>query len=412
MYKNDNVVFDYTTIQNYKIFLNGFEKGLQQEDIDSLLSKKNYDKLKSIESASLIIDYLIYNLNKLSTNRFIISIKDFSIALNRDKNFISGGLFLLKKCKAVSISRKGMINGNTSIILNLERVIEIENKGIEIIDKEIEEREIRTLKTFKEVEQRVKENKRIIEEGKKKVWSEEKSLAISKMAYSDLESIYEDSFNTGLDIVEKLMISFISKAWYRYTGFIIRWDYRIFLTVRKALIRASTKNMPQDLYINLLRTNCCPQKIIDIIKFTSSIWYTPITESTSKIFAAKFSIACNNGFKKMNDLLYSLEGKKDPSFLYNEYYRYDTFEDETYYKNSVDSALKLLEGEQLKVKPRLKKNPFNDIDPDSIDYRVADVRIHIKPDLLKVLKDNYEKLHPNKNQGISNSKEDPLAIFR
>lgn len=408
-----------------KSTLTGFIKGLySEEESKSIISQLTVNKNVTLKVAFSIVDYLIFNSDILYTNRYIISIKDFCNALYEDKNSIILGLDFLKQVGIISTSRKGMLNGANSIILNEERLIEILEKGKEVGKEEVLEREKSKQEKFKKDKQRVNDNQA------RMVWDKERTLAINKMAYSSYEDIEKDTYNTRLYPSERFLISYTSKSWYKFTGEILRWDYKMFLTIRKSIADRNFDKKEKESFYRSLNSNCNPQKIIDLVKFTTSIWFKPLTEANSCAVEMRIKDACNKGFEKLVPFIYKNEkGIADKTYesLYpfnmNAYLELPS-EDTEYYKQPVSKVLAVLnkeiKEEELR-KNRLKRNPFNDIDPNDRDYRISHIVALINNKSLKEkLFEDYKNLHKIEEKQkekdyyslSSNSKEDPCALFK
>lgn len=410
--------------RNFSISLVCFKKGLLLQSLDFTIFQNKADKYSILDTAACIVDYLLLNSETLSTNRFVISLKEFSSTLNKNTHLITYGLTLLKNAGVISITRKGIINGTNSIILNEEKLEEIENNGRHILKEEILEREKINKENLEKDKIKIRDNQA------RMVWDKERTLAISKMAYSSYEDIEKDTYNTRLYLPERFLISYISKGWYRFTGKIIRWDYKMFLTIRKIVTERNFDKKEKESFYRSLSTNCNPQKLIDIVKFATSIWFKPLTESNSCAIEMIFKDAYNKGFEKLVPFIYKNEkGIADKTYesLYpfnmNSYLELPS-EDTEYYKQPVSKVLAVLnkeiKEEELR-KNRLKRNPFNDIDPNDRDYRITHIVALINNKSLKEkLFEDYKNLHKIEEKQKekdyysfpSNSKEDPLAKFR
>lgn len=410
--------------RNFSISLVCFKKGLLLQSLDFTIFQNKADKYSILDTAACIVDYLLLNSKTLSTNRFVISLKEFSSTLNKNTHLITYGLTLLKNAGVISITRKGIINGTNSIILNEEKLEEIENNGRHILKEEILEREKINKENLEKDKIKIRDNQA------RMVWDKERTLAINKMAYSSYEDIEKDTYNTRLYLPERFLISYISKGWYRFTGKIIRWDYKMFLTIRKIVAERNFDKKEKESFYRSLSTNCNPQKLIDIVKFATSIWFKPLTESNSCAIEMIFKDAYNKGFEKLVPFIYKNEkGIADKTYesLYpfnmNSYLELPS-EDTEYYKQPVSKVLAVLnkeiKEEELR-KNRLKRNPFNDIDPNDRDYRITHIVALINNKSLKEkLFEDYKNLHKIEEKQKekdyysfpSNSKEDPLAKFR
>ena len=401
-----------------------FKKGLTLENLDFAAFKNKADKNSILDTATDIVDYLLLNSEALYTNKFVISLKEFSSILNKNIHLITYGLTLLKDAEVISITRKGVINGANSIILNEEKLEEIENNGRHILKEEILEREKINKENLEKDKIKIRDNQA------RMVWDKERTLAINKMAYSSYEDIEKDTYNTKLYLPERFLISYTSKSWYRFTGKIIRWDYKMFLTIRKIIAERNFDKKEKESFYRSLSANCNPQKLIDIVKFATSIWFKPLTESNSCAIEMVFKDAYNKGFEKLVPFIYKNEkGIADKTYesLYpfnmNAYLELPS-EDIEYYKQPVSKVLAVLnkeiKEEELR-KNRLKRNPFNDIDPNDRDYRISHIVALINNKNLKEkLFEDYKNLHKIEEKQKekdyyslpSKPQEDPLAKFR
>lgn len=408
--------------RNFNISLVCFKRGLLLQSLDFTIFQNKADKYSILDTAVCIVDYLLLNSETLYTNRFVISLKEFSSILNKNIHLITYGLTLLKDAGVISITRKGVINGANSIILNEEKLEEIENNGRHILKEEILEREKINKENLEKDKIKIRDNQA------RMVWDKERTLAINKMAYSSYEDIEKDTYNTKLYLPERFLISYTSKSWYRFTGKIIRWDYKMFLTIRKIIAERNFDKKEKESFYRSLSANCNPQKLIDIVKFATSIWFKPLTESNSCAIETVFKDAYNKGFEKLVPFIYKNEkGIADKTYesLYpsnmNAYLELPS-EDIEYYKQPVSKVLAVLnkeiKEEELR-KNRLKRNPFNDINPNDRDYRISHIVALINNKNLKEkLFEDYMKYHKISKEEKdyhsvpSNPKEDPCALFK
>lgn len=383
-----------------------FERGLLTEDKTNPIIPitENFSKKKLAEIATFIVGALINETSKVNKPSIIISRKDLCFILKVSKPLINYGLKVLLNAEAINISRKGTINGTSIVSLNNERLSEIENIGREIF-----------LKEEKELSEKKKES---LEKDKKKIeynlyrkkanarWSKEKTEAINKMAYGVIED--EDKYNTDLIFEERCLIQILSKAWLRFSGYILKWDYMMFNKVRATLIGKMEKFHSKEEYINNFRINTPAQKLIDIVKFMTSVWFDALTECNTLTFELMFMDAYNKGFKNIIETFY--EKSYESVYSLNP----SIPEDFEYYKNKVD-----VENINSKVKQRPRKNPFNNIN------------IHINPGnklyakIPAYLVENFNIKYNKFNSGVSEENkevkqesiilkedEDPCALFK
>ena len=325
------------------------ETGLHVENSINLIipnQKLTFSKKRIIEAATIMIDYILYRTKDSKDNKAIISRDDFCFFLHLNKDLVGYALKALTNAGIISISRKGTINGVNVINIYHNKVKEIENKGREIEKKKTDEYLKRKYKVIEESKQRIINNQNKIKAKKKdSTWSKEKVEAVNEMAFDEVNE--KDVHNTGLHSYDRLLIQILSKAWFRYTGKKLNWNSLMLNKIRKTLTGSSlSEENPTRCYIEL-GYNLIPQKLIDIIKYMTSIWFRPLTECRSYNFELMFTDAYNKKFNQVMPIIY------DESSYFDLYKDPKDMEDFNFYKGKVDTSIKY----------RLKKNSFNHLTP-------------------------------------------------
>lgn len=378
--------------QLYKFYPYAVTSGLLLEDkINPIIPKTNMSKNHLAEISSKMLNDIISLMRKFSDSNPIINRKYFKFSSNINSNLVGYGYRVLKNAGIITLSRKGTIKGANRISVNFSRLKEIEDKGVEFEKNRYKEYVLEEKEIIEKSKKQIAENKTRIENK----WSFERSEAINKMAFSKLtpDTIEIDMYNTGLQTWERIMVIIITKAWYRYTGNILKWDLRMFNKLKSTIAETSLKETsPEDMY-RIFSNNFKLQRIIDTVKLTASIWLRPLTECNSKKFELMFADAYNKGLRYIAPTfynLYSLYSQYDPLKLinfYNEKGIHD-FEDKDYYFRETNFS----------IKTRLKRNEFNYIDI----FNHKEIYSKVVPKYeLKFLKD-YKKY----NEGLLNINKD------
>lgn len=135
----------------------GLARGLLIENETNPIIPENagFSSEKAAEHAAKIASYVLYRTRYNKEHQAIICRKDIRHALKLNTGAINYGLKTLKNAGIINTSRKGNINGTNSIILNEERMKEIENKGTELEKKDNQEYYKERSKTVAESIQRV-----------------------------------------------------------------------------------------------------------------------------------------------------------------------------------------------------------------------------------------------------------------
>lgn len=349
-----NTVVENTESSNYKYYRyrkisDDLISGLFLEDsINHIIPehKLNYSNKRISEASTSMIDYILYRTKDSKNNKAIISRDDFCFFLHLNKGLVGLCLKTLTNAGIISISRKGTINGVNVITIYHNKVKEIENKGREIEKKKQDEYLNKKYQVIEESKQRIINNQNKIKAKKKdSTWSKEKVEAVNKMAFDEVNE--KDVHNTGLHSYDRLLIQILSKAWFRYTGKKLNWNSLMLNKIRKTLTGSSlSEENPTRCYIEL-GYNLIPQKLIDVIKYITSIWFRPLTECRSYNFELMFTDAYNKKFNQVMPIIYN------ESSYFDLYKNPKDMEDFNFYKDRVDTTIRY----------RLKKNSFNHLTP-------------------------------------------------
>ena len=406
-----NDISSVTFSNHYK--WNSFE-AISQDFIEGLLienennpifpNTKLSNKYLAEISARLICKFL-YLIETSDKDTVIISRRHLCSLLKLDKNLVGYCLRTLENAGILSSTRKGTINGANKYSVNKDRLKEIENKGTIVLSEEMHEIAMREAKILEDSRQRIIANQEKIKAKKKTEWPEERTKAINEMAYDEIELDQEDTHSTGLHFYDRFLIQIISKAYYRYTGEVLEWNPLMLNKIRKTLTEESlTTSSPLKVYDHLSAIISSPQKIIDIVKFMTSIWFVPLTRCYSSVFEMRFADAYNRGIKY---IIYQITGKSYES-SYELFNVPEALEDNEYYLNKVNV------NRNSKYKTRARDNVFNHINPDKLSGHYVN-HPTIRPYLLEELKENYKKFNPEKPELTNIYKGQPIrrkCIFK
>ena len=135
----------------------GFARGLLIENEKNQIFHKccPFTNEKISELSAKIANYILYRTKYYPDHKATVCREDICHALKINYTAAGHGLRVLKNAGVIKTFRKGNINGTNSIVLNEERMKEIENRGSELEKKDDQEYYKERSKTTIESIQRV-----------------------------------------------------------------------------------------------------------------------------------------------------------------------------------------------------------------------------------------------------------------
>lgn len=349
-------LFKFNRVSNYLIKVLSYAG-----KIDKFESEENVKELQdtSAFNAAALLEFIYFKILEQDNEdeSAVISRNDIIFELGYCSSAITKSINKLKEFNLIKIERINSMDGVNIFTIDFDKWNELEKKGREIYNNQKKKYVEYQRKKREESVEKIKANLN------RKCWTSEKTKNIQEMAYDEVTK--EDIHNTGLRLEERVIIQFISKGYFKYTGEIIEWNNITFNNLRYHLIGAKKSEYinNEDEYYKMLCWKAKPQKLIDIAKLLASKDFEKITWCDSPIMGFRISHAA----MRVDNITEKLYGK--PISKYYEDFNYEDFENKEYYMKRVDIS-----------KVNIEKNP--------LDEKFNNMRIEEKdlydPDMLEV----------------------------